>query len=172
PPPRHITLRNQATALSSCRMLMGYQGRQINSQPVSEFELWQPGSGPQHSLWPGVIVLSTDFYESLQDACMPIDMRVMLNLKDSPMAMDVFTWLAHRLYRIEGGRPTLLHWPAIKAQFGQEYADAKDFKKQFRVALRRVLMQYPKARVQSVAGGLLLAKSPPPVAPRVILPSR
>ena len=78
----------------------------------------------------------------------------------------MYTWLAHRLHRIEGKGVTL-HWKALREQFAQEYTGRnadKDFKKEFLPALRKVQAVYPKAKVKQVTGGLLLFGSPPPVA--------
>lgn len=74
--------------------------------------------------------------------------------------------LAERLHRISG-RPVVLHWKAIREQFGQEYTGAdpdKDFKKSFLLALKKVQAVYPKANVKQVHGGLMLMPSPPPIA--------
>jgi hypothetical protein len=56
-----------------------------------------------------------------------------------------------------------LHWENLREQFGQEYADPKNFKKEFRQAMRQALAVYPDARVEEVAGGILLRPSLPPV---------
>ncbi|WP_134812488.1 replication protein RepA [Xanthomonas axonopodis] len=168
---RYRALRTQIHALAACRLQLGYKGHTFNGQPVGQFHTWHAHENPQRSTWPGVVVLTTDYYDSLQTLRVPIDMRDYLALKGSALAMDIYTWLTHRLYRIESNRPYMLPWPAIKAQFGQEYKDSSNFKKEFREALAKVMERYQKAKVQLVAGGLLLKKSPPPVAPRFVLPT-
>ena len=65
----------------------------------------------------------------------------------------------------------MIHWKALKEQFGQEYQgkDAdKDFKKKFLVALKKVKTVYPESNVDKVSGGLVLNASPPPVSPKMI----
>ncbi|MBL9195969.1 replication protein RepA [Xanthomonas fragariae] len=167
---RYRALRTQMHALAACRLQLGYKGRTFNGQPVGHFDTWLTHESLQRSAWPGVVVLTTDYYDSLRTLGVPIDMRDYLALQGSALAMDIYTWLTHRLYRIESNRPYMLPWPAIKAQFGQEYKDSSNFKKEFREALSKVMKRYPKANVNLVAGGLLLRKSPPPVAPRFDLP--
>jgi hypothetical protein len=86
-------------------------------------------------------------------------------LKSSALALDVYTWLAQRLHRIQG-RPIVLHWANLRDQFAQEYQgkDAdKDFKKKFLPALRAALSVYPEAKVKQVTGGIMLMPSPPPI---------
>jgi hypothetical protein len=51
----------------------------------------------------------------------------------------------------------------LRAQFGQEYSDAKNFKKKFNEALRQVLLVYPDAKIERIIGGILLKSSPPPI---------
>jgi hypothetical protein len=58
----------------------------------------------------------------------------------------------------------MLSWGNLRAQFGSEYSDAKNFKTRFLGGLRRALVAYPAARVEQVRGGLRLLPSPPPIA--------
>jgi hypothetical protein len=166
------TFRKQTQALAACRMVLGFNanGRAYtyNGQPVQEFQAWLSHKDEQRSLWPGVVRLSDEYFRTLKDHAVPLDMRALADLKGSSLALDVYYWLAQRLYRIEG-RPVVLHWKALKEQFGQEYTGAnaeKDFKTTFTTAFNQVLLAYPTAKAKRVTGGLLLAASPPPVSPR------
>lgn len=163
---RYTTLRRQMHALAACRLQLGFKGRTYNGQPVQQFDAWLAnGEAQQRSLWPGTMVLSEGYFDSLMDSAVPLDNRALMALKGSALALDVYTWLAHRLHRIEG-RGVTLHWKALREQFAQEYTgkDAdKDFKKEFLPALKKVLAVYPQARVKPVTGGVLLIGSPPPI---------
>ncbi|ELR0169770.1 replication protein [Salmonella enterica subsp. enterica serovar Poona] len=167
---RYATLRKQMHALAACRLQLGFKGRTYNGQPVQQFDAWVSNKETrQRALWPGVMVLSEDYYHSLMDSAVPLDNRALMALKGSALALDVYTWLAHRLHRIEG-RGVTLHWKALREQFAQEYTgkDAdKDFKKKFVPALKKVLTVYPQANVKPVTGGLLLLGSPPPISPKM-----
>jgi hypothetical protein len=82
--------------------------------------------------------------------------------------MDIYLWLAGRLWRIQG-QPVRLFWHQVREQFGQEYKGKdpdKDFKKEFLPALRQALSQYPGAKVDVVPGGVLLHHSRPAVDPK------
>lgn len=163
---RYSTLRKQMHALAACRLQLGFKGRTYNGQPVQQFDAWiSDKAANQRALWPGVMVLSEDYYSSLMDSAVPLDNRALMALKGSALALDVYAWLAHRLHRIEG-RGVVLHWKSLREQFAQEYAGKdpdKDFKKEFLPALRKVLAVYPQAKVRSVTGGVLLLGSPPPI---------
>jgi hypothetical protein len=163
---RYTTLRTQMHALAACRLQLGFKGRTYNGQTVEQFDTWLPVRGMhQRSSWPGLILLSDGYFNSLLESCVPLDNRAMLALKGSALAMDTYTWLAHRLHRIDG-RPVMLHWKAIRDQFAQEYTGSeadKNFKKTFLPALKKVQAVYPKARIKQVKGGILLISSPPPI---------
>jgi hypothetical protein len=163
---RYSTLRRQMHALAACRLQLGFKGRTFNGQPVQQFDAWVSNRDThQRALWPGVMVLSEDYYGSLIESAVPLDNRALMALKGSALALDVYAWLAHRLHRI-GARGVTLHWKALREQFAQEYAGKdpdKDFKKKFLPALKKVLAVYPEAKVKPVTGGLLLVSSPPPI---------
>ncbi len=163
---RYANLRKQMHALAACRLQMGYKGRTFNGQAVEQFDAWIASKGSnQRPLWPGVMTLSEPFYNSLIDASVPLDKRALHALKGSALALDVYSWLAHRLHRIDG-RGVNLRWASLREQFAHEYTgkDAdKNFKDAFITQLPKVLAAYPQARVKQVRGGLLLLGSPPPV---------
>lgn len=159
------TLRTQMHALAACRLQFGFKGRTYNGQPVEQFDAWLPSGAQQKARWPGVMLLSESYFSELIANGVPLDNRALHALKGSALALDVYTWLAHRLYRIKG-RSMILHWKALREQFAQEYTgkDAdKDFKKKFVPALQAALSVYPKAKVKQVTGGVMLLPSPPPI---------
>lgn len=164
---RYSTLRKQMHALAACRLQLGYKGRTFNDQPVEQFDAWiAKGESQQRALWPGVMVLSEGYHKELIEHGVPLDNRALHALKGSALALDVYSWLAHRLHRIEG-RPVILHWKSIREQFAQEYAGKdpnKDFKRTFLHVLQDVQLVYPKADVKPVRGGLMLRSSPPPIS--------
>lgn len=163
---RYLTLRKQMHALAACRLQLGFRGRTFNGQPVEQFDAWVSNrDSNQRPLWPGVMTLSENYFNELQNTAVPLDNRALHALKGSALALDVYCWLAHRLHRIEG-KGVVLHWKSLREQFAQEYKGKdpdKDFKKEFLPVLRKVLAVYPSANVKQVTGGLLLLGSPPPI---------
>ena len=57
----------------------------------------------------------------------------------------------------------------MREQFGQEYVELKDFKREIAKALRSVLPVYPYARVESVSGGIILLPSHAPIPKTTLL---
>lgn len=164
---RYATLRGQMHALAACHLQFGFKGRTFSSQPVEQFDAWQTNEIKKSSrpLWPGAMLLSQPYFDSLIESAVPLDNRALHALKGSALALDVYAWLAHRLHRIEG-RPRILHWKSLREQFAQEYQGKdpdKDFKDAFLPQLKNVLAVYPQAKVKRVTGGLMLMSSPPPI---------
>lgn len=112
---------------------------------------------------PGVIELTPEFFESLTQFAVPLDPRALGALKHSALALDVYAWLAHRLHRVKPPNGTFLSYENLRQQFGQEYGEIKDFKREMNKTLRLVHAVYPDARIEKVNGGMKLLPSPSPV---------
>lgn len=157
----------QVEALAACRMTLGISTPTRNemkrADPIQRFAAWLSNDGTQNTMWPGEIELSQEYYDSLADSAVPLDPRALQALKGRSLALDVYFWLAHRLRRIRRVGGTKISWSNLTGQFGHEYGDPKNFKREFRTALRAVCALYPDARVEEVCGGLVLRASPPPV---------
>ena len=163
----YARFRVQMEALAACRMTLGMsvggQDVTINTQPISRFEAWTQHDGQSLGLWPGSMTLSAEFYSTLLEHAVPLDPRAIAGLQKSALALDIYTWLAHRLCRVRKPEGIKASWTNLRQQFGQEYACPKDFKKEFRAALLKVCAAYPFARVSEEIGGLRLFSSPTPV---------
>ena len=165
--------KRQMLALAACRMQIGYRTESkvvnVKCDPISRFDAWMQHDNGQLGLWPGSITLSTDFYETLREHAVPLDPRAIAALQNSALALDTYTWLAHRLCRVKQNRGLTLYWKSLKDQFGQEYRSDKDFKREFAGALRKAHTVYPDAKIEIVRGGLRLFPSPPPIKRRQVV---
>jgi len=168
----YTSLRRQMEALAACRLTLGMHAKgrvvTIDAKPIKRFEAWLQHDGSQRTLWPGVLELSEDFYKTLKEHAVPLDYRALAALKHSSLALDVYTWLAHRLCRITDSHGAKLSWENLRAQFGEEYSDPKNFKREFLKALQQVSVVYPDARVGTEPGGLRLHASRPPLTPTTV----
>ena len=166
--------KEQMTALACCRMTLAYaapNGRlsQMQATPISSFDAWLHPDPAQSAFWPDTIHLHPDFFNTLLEHAVPLDPRAIGELQHSALALDAYTWLAHRLCRVRKADGVKLAWENLRQQFGQEYACAKDFKKEFRPALLKVCAVYPDARISDEAGGIRLFSSPAPVPKSQVL---
>jgi hypothetical protein len=164
----YTTVRRQVEALAACRLSIGMHAEgkvvTVDAKPIKRFEAWLHQDNDQPTLWPGSMELSPEFYDTLTHHAVPLDYRALAALKHSALALDIYTWLAHRLCRIKEANGVVLSWHSLREQFGQEYSDPKDFKREFRDVLRQVLVVYPTARIEDVEGGIVLRESPPPIS--------
>lgn len=165
----YTTFQQQMRALAACEMRFGARGDTLRVQPIDDFRAWHHPTGEQRSLWPGVIRLTDRFFQSLQSKAVPLDPRALSALSDSALALDVYAWAAQRLHRVRSAEGQKIRWASLKAQFGQEYADLRNFKRKLREALTRVCGVYPDARIENMRDGLLLLPSKPPVLKTSVL---
>ncbi|MGW8346810.1 replication protein RepA, partial [Xanthomonas axonopodis pv. khayae] len=76
---RYTTLRRQMHALAACRLQLGFMGRTYNGQPVEQFDAWLSNKdAPQKALWPGTMILSEGYFNSLMDSAVPLDNRALM----------------------------------------------------------------------------------------------
>lgn len=165
----------QMMALAACHLTIGFSGdgkaETMDSKPIERFSAWLHPTGQQRTLWPGTLTLSPRFFETLVEFAVPLDKRAIGALQHSALALDAYTWLAHRLCRIKQTDGVRLSWENLHAQFGQEYSERRDFKREMRKALAAALAVYPDARVEDENGGIRLLPSPPPV-PKTMVSNR
>ena len=115
--------------------------------------LWNDADGLRGSS----ILLAEPLYESMLDRSAPLSMDAVRALRRSPLDLDLYAWLVYRLYTLH--RRLVIPWTELCEQFGQAYGRERDFHASFRSSLRRVVQQYPEARVEVLPDGLCLMPS-------------
>ena len=133
---------------------------------IEGFELWAPRDPNQKMLWPTVIQFSHAYFESLMQHAVPLNEQAVARLSHNAMALDIYTWLAQRLHRVEPKRAAVVPWASLKEQFGQGYGRMDNFKRVFRKTLKQVAVIYQEARFNEDQKGMRLLNSRPPVLPR------
>lgn len=131
---------------------------------ADRFQLWwTPQILPDASPATSSITLSTNFFEQLVAAPVPLDLRAVRALKQSPLALDLYAWATRRVSYLE--RPTLISWEALRRSFGSGYSETPQGRACFRAkaidALRRVCRVYSALRLEIEDGGVLLLPSAP-----------
>lgn len=87
--------------------------------------------------------------------------------KAGPLALDLYTWLAHRFYSL--CRTTTVPWVLLSEQFGSQYAQTRQFKARIIKTLPVVRLAYLEANVAPSLDGLILKPSPFPVSRNTVL---
>ncbi|MCA9466119.1 MAG: hypothetical protein KC643_11845 [Nitrospira sp.] len=151
------------------------RANQVNShfvEAVEDFDLWFPKNENQRVLWPSTIQLNDRYFKSLAKHAVPLDERALCALAHSAMALDIYSWLAQRLHRIDpnknGGEGEFVAWFNLKEQFGQGYGRMTDFRGAFLKTLEQVWQQYRAANFEvDKEKGIYLKNSKPPVPKRL-----
>jgi hypothetical protein len=161
-------LRDQSRRLFSSTVSYTYTGNPCHwadggFRIASNTRLWWD-KDPQRTqdIPEGVIELSQEFFNEIVTSPVPVDMRALMTLKQSPMALDIYTWLTYRMSYL--AKSTIIPWEALEMQFGADYKVTRQFKAAFIGHLRAVCTVYPEARVEATDQGLKLNPSPPHVA--------
>jgi Plasmid encoded RepA protein len=161
---------NQLLRLIHCALSIDENVRDANGRTglhirqalfVEEARLWwdeRDGVGQGSSL-----VLSPVLYDSILERSAPLSTRAIRQLRKSPMDLDVYAWLVHRLFALS--RPSIVTWPQLSAQFGHSYDQLRFFRRFFSDSVTRVLKVYPEARLRLEERGVTLLPSRPHVPP-------
>lgn len=161
----HCTL----TIQENIRDGSGREGLDIkNALFVDEARLWWDdarGVGQGSSL-----LLSTTLFHSILERSAPLSTNAIKQLRKSPMDLDVYAWLVHRLFHLKS--PSQVSWLQLSAQFGHGYSELRKFKKFFLDSLKRVHAVYPDAKLKVNEVGVLLLPSRPHLAPRRVTVKR
>lgn len=118
---------------------------------------WLPTSSRPAGRWASTLTLGDRFYRDIIERPVPVDLRVLKALRQSPLALDIYCWMTYRFSYLR--KSTCIAWQDLQAQFGSEYRYTRQFKVKFLFALNRVLVVYPAARIVEEKNGLLLQPS-------------
>lgn len=111
--------------------------------------------------WRSSLLIHEDFFSEITRSAVPVDLRAIHQLKVSPLSLDLYTWLTHRMSYLR--KPTLVPWEGLQAQIGADYARPRDFRRTVLAHLDDVLNTYPEVRIRGESEGLRLFPSPPHV---------
>jgi len=163
-------LKDQSRRLFSASIMCSYTS--TNRDASEQFfiadkkDLWWHDNPEQAGLFKSTVVLTERFYNEIIENPVPVDMRALKSLKQSPMALDIYCWLTYRMSYLK--KPTAITWLQLQAQFGAGYADnengTKNFRRAFTHQLKKVLEAYPEANIDTARGRLILKPSKPHVA--------
>jgi len=140
----------------------------IKGTLIDGLDLWVSKDERQRILWPSVVQFSPRYFESLMEHAVPLNEAAVARLSHSAMALDIYTWLAQRLHRVDPEKPALVPWVSLKEQFGCDYERMRDFRRVFRRALQQVKLVYKDAQFSESGKGLQLRHSRPPVLRKLL----
>lgn len=144
---------------------------QIDNTLIAESALlwWDPKDPDQLSVQDSSVTLTAAFYRELTCSAVPLDVRVLKQIRRSPLAIDIYCWLTYRLSYHQG--ITVVTWDQLRQQLGAGYPGTTrgklDFKRNLKLALGKVVDAWPEASVEPTVHGLMLKPGGPSVPRRV-----
>jgi len=135
---------------------------------ANEIERWWSPVDASETRWQTSVLLSDAFYKAVLRSAVPADNRILREIKQSSLAIDLYLWTTYRVTRID--QPLVLSWKQVHDQFGAEYARSADFAKKARKYLRQIHLLWPDLRYATPRGRLKLLPSPPSVSQQPDVP--
>lgn len=120
---------------------------------------WTPRDDPeQQSLFPSWIMLGEYFYKALLSYPVPVDTRALKKLKQSPLALDLYAWVAYAAFPIvqQQRPPQFVAWENLRKSLDGDYGDPDNFKKHAQRALRKVAEVYEGLTIGRARGGFTI----------------
>ena len=120
-------------------------------------------------LWESKIELGEKFFQEIIHQPVPIDMNILKALKRSPLGLDLYLWLAYRMFTLK--RPLRLSWKQIYRQFGADPSKADDnrtvqaFRRKVLRELKKIKLVWMDLNYTTAKGVLILLPSKPAIAP-------
>lgn len=155
-------LKDQMLRLTQSRISYRFRGEDVTTrkgiQIAKEDMLWWSEKAPdQRSLFQSYIVLDDTFYQEIVSRPVPIKMEALKLLKQSSLALDLYTWLTFRVYGLE--EPVVIAWGTLEKQLGANYKETKEFARKCKETIGKVRVLYPELKVQYLDGRLKLMPS-------------
>ena len=155
-------LNNQIKRLFSSKIILTFtdkHGEHDKYLNIADEMLifWDNKNPLQRSFWESYITLNSTHFNELIKSPVPIDLRIVKELKSSALELDIYFWLSHRMFYLH--KPTLIPYEMLQMQFGSEYKRLRDFKKKFLISFKKVLIFWPDLNFSEEKKGLRLSPS-------------
>lgn len=155
--------KEQLNRLAASRMQIGLwngdAATTINAQPIRSFDIWLPQDAGQRMLWSSTLRLDPEFFESLRQHALPVDVRALRAFSQSARQIDMLLWLGYRMRSVS--RRYVISWPTLMEQFGTNVARSRKFKEMFADDLAAMKEVFPALPVELGPDGITLRPCDP-----------
>jgi hypothetical protein len=163
-------LRNQMERLFRARISFEYRDHQQQSwhdlQIAPKGMLWwHHDLTAQAALWENWVELGDEFFRAITAHPIPVDMNALQHLKGSALALDLYAWLTHEVFR-SGARNKArwVAWRSLHEQFGSDYNDLRNFSRKAMESLGKIKAVFPGLEIETFKGGITIKPGNPPIA--------
>jgi hypothetical protein len=166
-------MREQVDRLLACEWQIRWDGTDTddNAFAVRDVKISNEyaGSLDKNGSFAREIRMSEAFYSHLVDHAVPLNEVAIRELKGTPTALDLYTYLAYRLPRIGSDKGQIISWDQLAKHLGNE-ADSKRFRQTVRETMQIVSAVYPNANVDLSGRKVVLHPSPAPMERKLVGP--
>jgi hypothetical protein len=167
-------IREQLDRLLACEWMIRWESDDKAGERefgIKEIKLTNEyvGTDRRNGSFTREIYLTEGFYEHLRRHAVPLNENAIRELRDSATALDLYTWLAYRLPRINPKRPAAITWQQLAVHFGNDGKNIRKFRQTVRDAWERhVSAVYPEARTEFDTTLIRLHTSPAPLQQKLV----
>jgi hypothetical protein len=166
-------MREQVDRLLACEWQIRWDGTETddNAFAVRDVKISNEyaGSLDKNGSFAREIRMSEAFYSHLVEHAVPLNEIAIRELKGTPTALDLYTYLAYRLPRIGSEKGQVISWDQLAKHLGND-ADSKRFRQTVRETMQIVSAVYPNANVDLSGRKVVLHPSPAPLERKLIGP--
>ena len=164
-------MREQVDRLLACEWQIRWDGTEAddNAFAVRDVKISNEYAGTldKNGAFAREIRMSEAFYSHLIDHAVPLNEIAVRELKGTPTALDLYTYLAYRLPRIDSNKGQVISWDQLAKHLGNE-ADNKRFRQTVRETMQLVSAVYPNANVDLSGRTVVLHPSPAPLERKLV----
>jgi len=155
-------LRKQLDRTLSAAFSWTYENEAVwsrtNIQVSHQSQLWwDPKSPDQLSFLDSFVELNANFFNEIIRNPVPMDLRILKVLKNSPLGLDLYMFLSWRTFNLK--ELVFISWRSLHDQLGGQYTDLKNFARESKKHLKRIQAIWPELNIKSVKGRLCISPS-------------
>ena len=129
----------------------------------NQISFWLERDENQATFWNPEMILSPEYYQSILERPVPLDMAHLNALRRSPRRMDLYGWFSYRLPQINGHQPLRLKLDTLQAIFAPDINTPRAFKHRLKADLKAIAAVYSHFKIDLQGDILLLWRSLSPV---------
>ena len=127
---------------------------------------WDPKDPEQPTLFGSWLQLGETFFNTITESPVPVDLKALRALKNSPLALDLYAWASFKTFiAAKTNKPQHVPWKALQMQIGGDYSRSRAFREAVIAALTKVKVVFPGLILDSDEKGLIIKPGRPAVLP-------
>ena len=128
---------------------------------------WDPKDPDQPTLFGSWLQLNDTFYKTITESPVPVDLKALRALKNSPLALDLYAWASFKTFiAAKTNKPQHVPWKALQMQIGGDYSRQRAFREAVINALHKVSVVFPGLVLDSDDNGLIIKPGRPAILPK------